>query len=107
VFGNHTDADLARWPTFESIDRDELTRVSGAAMDLYGAVIRGDDPGPRWPRFTPDERGVLRIGNTLEPRPGLLDDDIAILAENGLRTVTDIENRLTGNMRTRLTPPGS
>jgi para-nitrobenzyl esterase len=92
LFGNHTEPDLARWPAFEGIDRDELARVSTEAMNLYGAFIRGEDPGPVWPPFVPGSDTVLGLGRTIEPHPGLLHGDLDTFATHGIPDVTTLEN---------------
>jgi para-nitrobenzyl esterase len=102
LFGNHTDTDLAWWPAFDGIDRDELARVSTEAMDLYGSFLRGEDPGPTWPRFTSGDQTVLWLGPTIEPRPGLLRGDLDAFITHGIPDVTTLENILTTNLRTRL-----
>ncbi|WP_211241209.1 hypothetical protein [Pseudonocardia spinosispora] len=68
-------------------------------MNLYGAVIRGDDPGAAWPRFIAPQSSVLWLGSTIEPRPHLLDDDLAVFAAHGMATVADLEAKLVSNMR--------
>ncbi|WP_245600883.1 carboxylesterase/lipase family protein [Streptomyces sulphureus] len=103
LFGNHTEKDLAWWPAFDGIDRDDLTRVSTAAMDLYGAFIRGEDPGPTWPRFGAERRNnVLWLGHAIEPRPDLLQGDLDTFTTHGIPDVTTLENILTRNVRSRL-----
>lgn len=102
LFGNHTEADLAWWPAFDGIDRDELARVSAEAMDLYGAVIRGEDPGPAWPRFGSGDDTVLWLGRTIEPRPGLLRAELDTFTDHGVTDVSTLEDTLTGNLRARI-----
>lgn len=102
LFGNHTENDLAWWPAFHGIDRDELARVSTNAMDLYGAVIRGDGPGPVWPRFAPKDDTVLWLGHTLEAQPGLLHGDLDTITSHDIPDVTTLDTILTSNLRTEL-----
>ncbi len=103
LFGNHTDTDLAWWPAFDGIDRDELARVSTTAMDLYGAFIRGEDPGPAWPRFHAAQHNtVLWLGRDIEPRPDLLQGDLNAFTTHGINDVTTLENILARNLRERI-----
>lgn len=102
LFGNHGPDDLVHFPTFDGIDRQRLEAVSARAMDLYGAVIRGEDPGTRWPVFDAEDRRILWLGDVVEPRSGLLNGDIEALAEAGLPGVPAIEARLVANVRAAL-----
>lgn len=102
LFGNHTEPDLAWWPAFDGIDRDELARVSTGAMNLYGAIIRGEDPGPVWPHFEPGNDTVLWLGREIEPRRGLLRGDLDTFTTHGVTDVTALEAVLNGNLRTRI-----
>jgi para-nitrobenzyl esterase len=100
LFGNHTEPDLAWWPAFHGINRDELARISTEAMDLYGAFIRREDPGPVWPQFVPRDETALWLGHTVEPHPGLLRGDLDTFTTHGIPDVTTLENILISNLHT-------
>lgn len=108
LFRNHTERDLAWWPTFDGADRGEVQQISAQMGQLYASFIRSGNPGPSWPQFEATNQNVLWFGQTVKPAPGLLNREWDAFQRLGFGTVASLENALVDNTRAALnsTPPG-
>lgn len=108
LFRNHTERDLAWWPTFDGADRGEVQQISAQTGQLYASFIRSGNPGPSWPQFEATNQNVLWFGQTVKPAPGLLNREWDAFQRLGFGTVASLENALVDNTRASLnsTPPG-
>ncbi len=105
IWRNYSPEDLARWPAFEGVDREELDRSAKAFGAMYGSFIRTGDPGPGWPAYEHGEQQILWLGKVVEARRELLRSELDAFAAAGLSDVSVLEARLAGNVRTALCVP--
>ncbi|KAI9824123.1 MAG: hypothetical protein M1819_001078 [Sarea resinae] len=99
LFRNYTPEDLAMWPTFDGIDREQVARSSAAMGSLMGAFIRNGNPGPEWPAWDAESQTVLWFGTRVEARKQLLKEEFEAWNRLGVATVRDLEARLVRNVR--------
>lgn len=102
LFRNHTEGDLAWWPTFEGADPAQVQQVSAQMGELYASFIRSGNPAPGWPAFDTDNRNVLWFGRSIEPKSGLLKPEWDRFQRLGFGTVATLEKALVDNTRAAL-----
>jgi para-nitrobenzyl esterase len=102
LWSNYTSQDLAQWPSFDGIDRARLGNVARTFGDLYGGFVRSGDPGVTWAPFTASNHDILWLGEVVETRQKLLDDEWAIFSSTSMGDVDALEEALTNNLRTAI-----
>ncbi|OHU53286.1 carboxylesterase/lipase family protein [Mycobacteroides chelonae] len=102
LFRNLSENDLAMWPAFDGVDRDELRRISTRMGELYASFIADGSPVPGWPEFDAQTWEILWFGGTVESKRGLLKPEWDAFRERGFGTVRSLEGALVDNVRKAL-----
>ena len=93
---------LAKWPTLQGADSDEVARLAKQFGDLYTSFIRSGDPGERWTPFSASEAG-LWFGKVIETRSGILsEEDHVFRTGGGISNVDALYSALTGSLSLNL-----
>lgn len=89
---------LAKLAAFDGIDLDTARQASETMVDLYHRFLQGQPPS-EWGRFDAETRNVLWFGETVHNQPGLLDQELDILAQVDLTDFTQLNHKLQDSLR--------